>query len=404
LIDIYDKRTMETFIQAGILMDLTEKAEELGFGPDQTFESVRDAITYDGKQYRFPCNIASNNILYNKAIFDQYDVPYPEPGWTFQDLIEAGVALRERSGGDLIPLTDFSIIELLALYGADFFQAGGLYSAFDSEQAIAAMQMRHDLMFEHRVIPTASEAAATTSQGGWGGGGTQIWFYNEIAAMHSSGRWLIVQLRNPTYNFLGGKLAVADLPKPVGYPESKGILATRAAAVNVEGQADEAIKFLQYLASDDYSWRIVRDGDGMPPDPELSTPEILAQFEIPNPDVSREMREMLQSPEFHKPFVDSLQRARSFNTSPFIDSGLVTRWLDEARGYVDAETMEPRQAMLWVTKQVEDEIAKNLERRPDLQEKFEEVTGEPYREDWRERLPKGEYVPPPGYPGSTETP
>ncbi|MCW5861129.1 MAG: extracellular solute-binding protein, partial [Caldilineales bacterium] len=42
---------------------------------------------YQGKQYMLPKDFSPLAVYYNKKLFDQYKVPYPKDGWTWEDLL-----------------------------------------------------------------------------------------------------------------------------------------------------------------------------------------------------------------------------------------------------------------------------------------------------------------------------
>lgn len=379
LIDLYNARMMDSLNSAGVLMDVSPYATEGGFGPENTFASVAPALSIEGKQFRYPCNIATNNVLYNRTIFEKCGVPEPTQDWTFEEFIEAGRKIRAYTGPNgekYIPCTAFDIGELMMLHGADVFSEDGLYSALDSKEAIAAIEMFARLL-KDRTIPSPAEASAVSSQGGWGGN-EMSWFFNERAAMHLVGRWFIVQL--PSYPGFGEKLGNTRLPRLPGYASS-GAIETRAAGINAKShKAKDALKFLQYLASEEYTEIIIQDGDGIPPNPNYvrSGEDLVNKF--------------MPDPVFQEPFIDSVKSARAFNLSPFINSDLVFRWIYEARDRVANGLQEPEAAFRGVAEEVESEIRKNLERNPALQRKFEEITGREYTPDWFRDTPKPTYV------------
>ena len=94
------------------------------------------------------------------------------------------------------------------------------------------------------------------------------------------------------------------------------------------------------------------------------------------------MNEAVEDPAFHQVFVDALENARALGTSPFIDATIVMRWLEEAIGLVENKKATPEEAMRSLASEINETIRLNLERRPDLQRKYERVTGKPYQEDW----------------------
>ncbi len=220
------------------------------------------------------------------------------------------------------------------------------------------------------VIPTAAESATLSSQGGWGSAGIN-WFSTGRAAMIFIGRWYIVQ--TPQYPNLKGNLGAVLLPR-VGNRPSCGVTDTRAAGINVKSlHWREALHFLQYLASPDYGRVIVNDGDALPPNPDLArTGQDLVNAAVPDP-------------AFHQPFIEAVKRARPLDVSPFIDMSIVARWLKEAIEKVENRIEPPDQAMHSLADQINRLIRQNLERRPDLQRKYEQVTGRHYTPDWWRR-------------------
>jgi len=127
--------------------------------------------------------------------------------------------------------------------------------------------------------------------------------------------------------------------------------------------------FLQYLASDDYSALIVKDGDSLPPSPALAG----SGQDLTNDIIDRE--------EFHQPFIDAARTGRPLDVSPFVESQIVKRWIKEAVESVE-NGADPDEELRRTAAEVDARIRQNLRRRPELQAKFEAVTGRPYHDDW----------------------
>ena len=118
---------------------------------------------------------------------------------------------------------------------------------------------------------------------------------------------------------------------------------------------------------------IVNDGDALPPNPGLArTGQDLVNAAVPDP-------------AFHQPFTEAVKRARPLDVSPFIDMSIVARWLKEAIEKVENRIELPDKAMHSLASQINELIRQNLERRPDLRRKYEQVTGRHYTPDWWRR-------------------
>jgi len=80
IFDVYGRAQMFTYVDAGMILDVTEEAKRRGFGLDKTWPETRPVISIDGRQYGYPCNLSGTVVLYSKNVFDKYGVPYPPKG------------------------------------------------------------------------------------------------------------------------------------------------------------------------------------------------------------------------------------------------------------------------------------------------------------------------------------
>jgi multiple sugar transport system substrate-binding protein len=373
LIDM-DPLGMTELVQAGVLLDLTPYAQSGGFGPDQTYPAIGDLLTVEGHQYAFPCNVSANSVIYNRRLFDDHGVPYPKPGWTYDDFVATCHKLLAgpgKSGEKHLAVAHWYgtwfLEDLLMGHGGRLFRDHGLVSDLDSPESLAAMRHYYDLMFKEKVIPSAAQMAAMSAQGGWGSEGLTL-FSSGRAAMIFIGRWYLVQA--PNYPALKGNLGAVSLPR-VGNLPAAGFAMTRAAGINAKSPHwKESLAFLKYLASPDYNACIARDGDSLPPNPKQAG------------DGKSLANDAVADPAFHQVFVDAIRSARPLDTSPFMDQSVVSRWLDEKVGIVENEIQSPEQAMKSLASEINATIRQDLERREDLQKKYKEATGKEYRADW----------------------
>jgi multiple sugar transport system substrate-binding protein len=118
---------------------------------------------YDGKHYGTPRDGFWNALVYNKDLFDQFGVDYPQAGWTTDDFVAKAVALTDEDKetwgttfGDPGSLA-FDIafcwnlgFELVSENGK---QVKGL---LDSEKSIWAIQWMLDLREKYKVSPSGS--------------------------------------------------------------------------------------------------------------------------------------------------------------------------------------------------------------------------------------------------------
>lgn len=375
IVEVSNRQQMQALVNAGILMDLTPYARSMQFDPSHTYPAIRDSLTIDGHQYRFPRNVWANCVVYNKQIFADHGVPLPKPNWTYEDFRRTGKLLLSRparSGQTHLALANYNNVglyqDLLVGEGGHLYTPDGLHSALDSPQSIAAIQKYYDLMYKDKIIPTPADSASMSSQGGWGSGGLN-WFSEGRAAMIIIGRWYIIQV--PNYPNLRGNLGAVLLPR-IGSRPSAGVADAGGAGINVKSpRRQQALRFLQYLASPQYSKVIVDDGDSLPPNPSVAQSGLAL------------VDELVPDPAFHQPFVTAIQHAHPLDDSPFTDSLEVSRWTQEYVEKVENRLLTPPQAMRALAAQIDQQIRLNLERQPALQKLYAQRTGRPYRANWR---------------------
>ena len=364
LIETYSLSDMVAYAEAGILLDLTPYAEEYGFSPDTTYPGVYGSITYDGRQYRYPANVSSSVLLYNKRIFEEAGLPEPEDSMLWEDFIELVKPLtvrRERGAGFerfAMVMSQDRARDIHLQFGARFFTPDGTRCVLDSPESIAAIQFYHDLMYEHEIVPTPGAEAALAGEGGWGAGELR-WFGTERGAVLWGARWMLVQLR--TYPAMRDNIGVVLLPRPPG-GESLSLAGSRGPGINVNSpHREEALRFLGYLASEEYSEVIAQLADALPPNRDYADePERLMNPDYPWEDL-----------DFHKTFVESIRLAQADESTPFVDAKFVERVWREALEYVENRLRTPEEALRDATRRINNRIARNIDQRPDLRERYE---------------------------------
>ncbi len=89
-------------VQRGLLRDLTPFIES-----DRRFDAedfyTLEEVQWDDGTWGLPVAVWSFHlVLYDKGVFDAAGVPYPEPGWTWDDFLSKAKALTERQGEEVL--------------------------------------------------------------------------------------------------------------------------------------------------------------------------------------------------------------------------------------------------------------------------------------------------------------
>lgn len=80
------------------LEPLSDLIAEHGFDESEWSPGALTALQVDGEQYALPYGLSTMQIFYNKDLFDEADVAYPEDGWTIDEFVEAAQDVTDETG------------------------------------------------------------------------------------------------------------------------------------------------------------------------------------------------------------------------------------------------------------------------------------------------------------------
>ncbi len=275
-------------------------------------------------------------VFYNKDMFDAAGVPYPQQGWTYDDLREIARKLTKDTNGDgkvdqygfYADLWDMELIwsEGIWAHGGDVINADATQTLIGTPEARKAWKLFHDMIFVDGSWPDANTAAQ------YGGDP----FLAGVAAMTTIGHWAI-----PGYAEASFKWDVAPMPTgPAGQAtsvNSAGFVVAKATKY-----PQESFNFIKFVLSEKGQTRLAELGFACPVLKSVAeSPAFLEQEVKVN----------------HQVFLDSLAFARmkpSFKGyeewSSVIGDGMSVVWTGEAE--LDATLDE-------VVKQADEVLAKN---------------------------------------------
>ena len=168
----------------GVARPIDELIEESGYALDEHYGTTTSAARLNGQLYGIPilAHPGRVGLFYNKAVFDDAGVDYPDDTWTYDDLLAAAIELNDpdrRIWGFMEPGAYFSTIVYIRAWGGDTLNAEGTESLLNTDEAKAALRYQTGLYTEHGVAP----APGTTGQGA-----NQLFAANQLA-MYQSGFW-----------------------------------------------------------------------------------------------------------------------------------------------------------------------------------------------------------------------
>ncbi len=179
--------TAQMYMENDMLLDLTSYIERDGIDKANYYEGVWDLYTRsDGNVYALPKDHDTIALLYNKAIFDQYGVAYPDDTWTYEDMYEAAKAITEGSNGDVYGVAmntsnnQDGWYNIVQAYGGEIITEDHKDTTIDSDAGKAGMEMVRKLL----TVGAPQTVVAET--------GTDSLFQSGKTAMITQGSWMIL--------------------------------------------------------------------------------------------------------------------------------------------------------------------------------------------------------------------
>lgn len=390
--DIFDFQDddMGTFVESGILWDITEPASRLGFSAAKDcWPASRQNLLYNGRQYGFSCSAGAVILIYNKNVFDYFGVPYPQGLMTWDEFVglarqvNSATAGKTGDGKRIFAVTGANWRLFFECLRGEIFSEDGQPRIFNSPELRRAFEQHREFLFTHRIMPTTVEARAMSGQGGWGAGGLNQ-FSTGNYAMTAVGHWSLISfarahahqveqleqqglkegdIRNPLERPL--RLGAVLVPTFAGYEPSYRVRG-RIAGINARSpHREQALAFLQYLSGPTYSTLLNESADWLPGNPRHANLGVEAGAPA------------LDRLQLQKTTEEAMTHGYALRRSPFLLTSEVFRVLNEQIGRMETDPSIPVENLL---KNANDALRvllrRNLDRNPALKELYLQRFGE----------------------------
>jgi len=385
----YSSEDIETYVAAGVLMDVTEEADKSGFSATKNlWPSGVNTITVNGHQYGYPCNIGTNILVYNKNVFDYFGVPYPEGILTWDQFLELAqkvstIANPQPGKRPVFGATGLGWRPVFESRRGEYFGEKGDLQILNSNDLKIAFQMHKDYLFKYRIMASSVETKSMGSQGGWGGGNLNQ-FASGRFAMVITGHWSLIAFTQAYKQSIDNLKARGINPDEVTDPFERPLrigavlipkfadmppyyrLNARVAGINSKSpRREEALKFLQYLAGPTYS-RLLNEGtDWLPGNPEYASLGV-----EPGP-------ESLNRVNLQKATEEAVSHGYSMRLSPYLLTSDVTRVIGAQVSRLESNPDISIDSLLQsADSELKKLIRRNLDRNQELKEQYVKSFGE----------------------------
>lgn len=244
----------QKFMSNDILLDLTDRiARSEIIDPANYYEDIMGLYQLDGKTYAIPKDYDTIGLWYNKTMFDEAGIPYPDETWTWQDMADAAQKLTDKEKGQYgfaspAANNQDGYYNLIYAMGGSVISDDKTVSGWDSDETIKAMNWWKDNLVE--VSMPAQEIMAESP--------ADVLLGSGKAAMIMQGSWMVAAFKENEY--IDANCDVAVLPKAEDGTRKTIYNGLGWAAAAEGAHTEEAWKLLEYLGSEEAQKKQARLG------------------------------------------------------------------------------------------------------------------------------------------------
>lgn len=279
------------FQPMGVLSDLTDAGQELGFGPEQTYPGLKDILTVDGRLYGYPCNVNVVGLWCNINTFRKYGLEPPPEVWDPETFERIGREFTARANAGKTRQEIFFcenpvggwmgerwITTMYRSRGLDDFNETLTRCILNDPRYVEVLEYLYEWTFEDHLFPSAAEASSMSAEAGYGGESLPN-LQNGKYGMIIIGRWCLIRLRQSPEP---PALSLSRFPM---WDFANMVIGARSATLYAGSDHPQYGRlFFAYLAGAEYNAYIVKGADGLPPNPRYAfgNPEFERPAAYPN--------------------------------------------------------------------------------------------------------------------------
>lgn len=238
------------YAEGKVIVPLSDLASKDNYSLDNYPKSLVDLYTVDGKLYGIPKDFDTTGLWYNKKIFDEAGVPYPDNTWDWNKLKEVAKKLTNKDKGvygfAALMGNQGGYYDFIWQNGGHIISEDGKSVGFDQPEAIEALKYNISFIKEG-LSPTQAQMTETAP--------SELFSSGKIAMMFD-GPWMVPEYKkNPDLN-------VAVVPKGKQRAVSIHGLSNVIAANTKHKEA--AWKFVQFLGSKEAAEVYAKTGTVIP--------------------------------------------------------------------------------------------------------------------------------------------
>ncbi|MCL5773711.1 MAG: sugar ABC transporter substrate-binding protein [Firmicutes bacterium] len=181
------------YVEKGVLLDIQPfiERDSRDVNIEDFYPELVDAFKYKDHIYGIPKDFTTLVLYYNRDMFDEEKIPYPDASWDWKKFLEASMKLTKEKGSRGIRqygfLGSFGFEAFIYMNGGKILSDDKKKCLLDMPEAVEAIQFFADLRTKYHVSPSSVESM--DSPVGLNVGGS---------AMELAGRWRVPVFREIT--------------------------------------------------------------------------------------------------------------------------------------------------------------------------------------------------------------
>ncbi|MDE6357057.1 MAG: sugar ABC transporter substrate-binding protein [Eubacteriales bacterium] len=193
------------YMSNDILLDLTPLVEDNSVNIDKFKQDILEMYMYEDKVYAMPKDIDTIALFYNKTMFDEAGIPYPDESWTWETFYDVAKQLTKEDGSQygtaMNPTNNQDgYYNIIYSMGGSIISDDKTQSEVNNENTIKAMNFVLEMV--NTVMPPANVMAET---------GTDVLLSSGKIAMLTQGSWMVAPFKDNEY--ISENCDVAIIPK-----------------------------------------------------------------------------------------------------------------------------------------------------------------------------------------------
>lgn len=233
----------QMYMKNGILLNLDKYIKDSKtIDMSKFMPEVTKLYQYDGSTYAIPKDYDTIALWYNKTMFDEAGLSYPDANWTWDDLYNAAVKLTKPDGSQygfaLNPSNDQdTYYNMVYSMGGYIVSDDHKKSGYDDPNTLKAMD------YVGKLLKDACPSATTMSETG-----TDVMMQSGTVAMITQGSWMVSGFKQNDY--MKENCDIAMLP----YDKTTGVRASLCNGLGWSAYAkterpDDCWKLLEWFGS-----------------------------------------------------------------------------------------------------------------------------------------------------------